>query len=769
MNNPELSDPVRLYAPWRTLLHESLRHGRLPFWDPYVFAGTPFVANSQAAIFYPPNLLYGIASVDAATTILLLAHLWVATAGMYLLARFGGLEVGIPAALLAAVGYGFGGFAMVWFEFPTFMAVYAWMPWSVLAMWRLARSPSTLNYAGLAITVGLAALGGQIQIFQYQLLALGLILFVACLHLAPASLKTAVRRFALGATGLGAGLVLGAIQLLPTLEAGPLIVRGREPLEGLITSAFPLRLLPLVALPRAYGSSQLGDWFAPGNENEYVAFCGVICLFLAPLALAHWRNAFVQALLAVEALAWGIALGTPLFTVLYHVVPLMNQVRAIGRATVLHSFAAPLLAAIGLEVLLRLIVAPRTRRLAAGYLGLALLGLIALFLVDRHVAHGGLAAASMASQYLGLLVPAGVATLVLAAGLRRTSWLPALAAVLPLLLFGELYLAYGLYNTADPGPPTLQQPTSVTSYLQQHPGRYVAFRTDEISGNTNIAYHLPTIDGSDSFILRAFADYFNLIEPHEQDLHLNAAGPLSQPQSLVSPLVANIGVNAVVTDVHLDQLGLTGPGPGANPRTLRWGLAVESGPDRVYALSDAGALLRPVSCLRQEANEVRVMGDLSSPQSDLVDVGFTSDPVPAGAACPRSDIQTAANMKAKAPQVTTATVDMFGTGVATMDWPSGGTLVFAESYYPGWRVDIDGRTASLLRIDHALMGAVVPAGHHTATFSYHPTQLGAGVAISGIAIAALGVILTAGEVRRRRARPRRALLGAQPSRYHRSK
>ena len=163
MNNPELFDPVRLYAPWRTLLHESLQHGRLPYWDPYMFAGTPFLANSQAAIFYPPNLLYGITSVDIATTILLLAHVWIAAVGMYLLARYGGMRLGIPAAVLAATGFAFAGFAMVWFEFPTFISVYAWMPWSVLALWRLVSRPSAFNYVGLAATVGLGALGGHVQ------------------------------------------------------------------------------------------------------------------------------------------------------------------------------------------------------------------------------------------------------------------------------------------------------------------------------------------------------------------------------------------------------------------------------------------------------------------------------------------------------------------------------------------------------------------------------------------------------------------------------
>ena len=139
VHNALLSDAVRLYAPWRTLLGASLRQGKLPFWDPYVFAGAPFLANSQAAIFYPPNLLYGILPVDTATTVLVLLHVWLSMVGMYLLARYSGLRLGLTASALAAVGFGFCGFAMVWAEYPTFAAVYTWLPWMMLAVTKALR------------------------------------------------------------------------------------------------------------------------------------------------------------------------------------------------------------------------------------------------------------------------------------------------------------------------------------------------------------------------------------------------------------------------------------------------------------------------------------------------------------------------------------------------------------------------------------------------------------------------------------------------------
>ena len=37
--------------------YERLSHGEIPLWDPYNNGGLPFIADTQAAVFYPPRLL----------------------------------------------------------------------------------------------------------------------------------------------------------------------------------------------------------------------------------------------------------------------------------------------------------------------------------------------------------------------------------------------------------------------------------------------------------------------------------------------------------------------------------------------------------------------------------------------------------------------------------------------------------------------------------------------------------------------------------------
>jgi uncharacterized membrane protein YfhO len=66
-------------------------------------------------------------------------------------------------------------------------------------------------------------------------------------------------------------------------------------------------------------------------------------------------------------------------------------------------------------------------------------------------------------------------------------------------------------------------------------------------------------------------------------------------------------------------------------------------------------------------------------------------------------------------------------------------LVLADSYYPGWRVSVDGRPATVIRADHAFRGVVLPAGSHTVRFWYVDDRFRLGLVLAGLTI--LGLLL----------------------------
>ncbi|GIW87515.1 MAG: hypothetical protein KatS3mg108_1839 [Isosphaeraceae bacterium] len=73
-----------------------------------------------------------------------------------------------------------------------------------------------------------------------------------------------------------------------------------------------------------------------------------------------------------------------------------------------------------------------------------------------------------------------------------------------------------------------------------------------------------------------------------------------------------------------------------------------------------------------------------------------------------------------------------------------GLLVFADVYYPGWRLELDGQPAPLLRVNRMMRGAGVPSGSHRLTFRYDPDSLRWGLAATVLGFCGLALVLRPG-------------------------
>jgi hypothetical protein len=74
-------------------------------------------------------------------------------------------------------------------------------------------------------------------------------------------------------------------------------------------------------------------------------------------------------------------------------------------------------------------------------------------------------------------------------------------------------------------------------------------------------------------------------------------------------------------------------------------------------------------------------------------------------------------------------------------------LVLTDTWFPGWRVRVDGRDAALWRADHAFRAVEVPAGRHEVEFRYEPRSLRIGLMISALSVAVALALLVAGRSR----------------------
>ena len=73
-SHAEIGDLATQMYPWRTYAAQSIREGVLPVWNPFIMGGTPFLANAQSALFYPPHLLFYVLPFSLAWSLMFGLH-----------------------------------------------------------------------------------------------------------------------------------------------------------------------------------------------------------------------------------------------------------------------------------------------------------------------------------------------------------------------------------------------------------------------------------------------------------------------------------------------------------------------------------------------------------------------------------------------------------------------------------------------------------------------------------------------------------------------
>jgi len=478
--NPLMWDGIAEFYPWRLFAAETLRSGFLPLWNPHQFCGTPFVANSQSAVFYPLNLLFCLSPVKSAFGASVLLHLWLTGCFAYLYLRSPALKLGRPASLLGAVGWQLCHWQVAWLALPTFLCVSAWLP---LALWladRAASRPTPARAVPLGLCLGVLLLAGHLQIALY---CLGLIFAYALLRVAPLFRMQWPALPACAGLTLALAFGLAAPQLLPAVELARVSHRAGGAATGAAYAGYvrlavpPANLVTLFA-PGFFGSPTRGTFWGeplnggPGAYMEDAAYGGVLTLLLALLGVAAtWKARRETRFFALAALAaLLLALGSPLNALLFFGIPGFAQTGSPGRVLVLWSFCLPVLAAIGTQALLETGAARAGgRALAAFVLLLLLTGGYTAWWVNTHYPVGALAN-NLAGESdtwrvpLGLLPAAGAAL-----WLRQRGSLTAggLGTALAALVAADLLAAGAGFNrTTAPG--NVYPATALTDFLRQH-------------------------------------------------------------------------------------------------------------------------------------------------------------------------------------------------------------------------------------------------------------------------------------------------------------
>jgi hypothetical protein len=348
-------DIGRVYYPVAILLRQALvTLDPSPLvWNPDLGAGFPLIADGVSTPFYPLGwpLLILLSPARALTAGLFLGYLGAALA-MAALARSLGLSR--PAALLAAVSYGWCGFAVGHSVHVNVVAGLPFLPLCLLFLERASRGAAVRNATLAGVSWGLLCLGGhpQVALMTAALAAsFGLFRFWP----RPANREALLRSAGLIALFLAIGAGLSAAYYLPMAELAGQSVRPESGLSHAQAVAYSLPWPHLVSAvsPFFFFDAGGGGYWGAWNPAEMALYVGLPTLALAMAALhLRSREPLIRFLVAASALAILLALGdgTPLHGWV-HALPVFRSLRAPARYVLLLDFALSLLAAHGLDAL----------------------------------------------------------------------------------------------------------------------------------------------------------------------------------------------------------------------------------------------------------------------------------------------------------------------------------------------------------------------------------------------------------------------------------
>ncbi|MHB8752446.1 MAG: oligosaccharide flippase family protein, partial [Aggregatilineales bacterium] len=413
-HNALLSDLVLENLEWKTFTRQAIASRELPLWNPYLFAGTPFLAEGQHSALYPFSLIYYILPLDRAYGWFTVSQLWLAGLLMYLFMR--GLGTRRIGALCAAIAYELSAFFLASVVFQMIIAAAAWLPFLLLMIEFIIRQHSLFGRSAVipwialgSIGLGMCILAGHVEILYYSLLVMGF--WAVCRLIGPlrAALKNRAAFGPLAKTALALlslvviGLGVGAIQFVPLYElAGQNFRAGSESFDTVRSYAYPPRHALEFLIPNLYGSPaqhsyfdlfgggqkpfqwQRSDnqtvtdtyWEVNKNYVEGACYVGLLTLILAAIALfdalRNKRNPFrgitvVLASLSVISLAF--VFGTPLYALLYYGLPGVNQLHSPFRWVFPLTLALAALAGFGADVLSRALTPTPLRQAREGLSG----------------------------------------------------------------------------------------------------------------------------------------------------------------------------------------------------------------------------------------------------------------------------------------------------------------------------------------------------------------------------------------------------------------
>ena len=342
-NDVATNDLLYLYFPVRFLYSEALKAGELLQWTPYIFSGYPVFAEGQSGFLYPFNLItcYLLNPINAMNWFIML-HAILAGMGVYFFVKLisGSGWNSIPAAVAASVC---GSITIGHSRHLNILAVIALTPWLFLFAEMYARKLRVSSAMLFGSVLGLMLLTNHPQ-FSFIAGFLSVLYLILRFYFSyrenrekknSLTLPAYSKKFLLFLLfAVVICLAIGYAQLSNTIELSSFSIRSKDMLTSEYTGMGSLPWKGILTFIYPYYSGNAGTGTYDYTEVyyfwEFFHYISIIVFALALVAIfkEFKKNSYIKIFVIIAILSYLLALGENLkLYKIFSILPFVNSFR----------------------------------------------------------------------------------------------------------------------------------------------------------------------------------------------------------------------------------------------------------------------------------------------------------------------------------------------------------------------------------------------------------------------------------------------------------
>jgi|FLOH01.1.fsa_nt_gi hypothetical protein len=702
--------------PMKLYLAQVWAEGEWPYWYPYLFQGTPLMSLMHPGVFYPPSVLFLLNDFHFAFNAYFLFHHLLLMGSVYGLCRYWGRS--IPASLAASLTALLGGY------FLSLSAVYnhfhaaVWLPLMLLMWQKFMDEGRGKHFCGAVVILALQVLAGSPESAIFSVL----LVYAHSLYLAKEDdrLQGFTRKSLAMLALVLLALALSALQWVPTYQLLQELKRGKglAYVDGTAWSLPPSALLDLF-LPEKFANLLEQDG---GAMNYFLQsfYMGIMPLFFLLGGLLVGREQKeIRFWLMVFGVGVFFALGkyNSLYALFHEWVPVFSMFAYPQKFFFLCAYGLVFLSAFALDRFVQAIIHKKSEMKKLLFVLLAI-AMVVAGMFGTHADRAGLESLmillllviAIFALHLKKMNRVGFFSLLL---LLMVMDLMGKNSMLIPMIDGKFYtepppLAKRLGGTADsfrtyygsllekpehkiasdkpakvvPRPPELKAPFYNMLSIQ------LALR-DELAPNVGAIYGIAYVEGAATMALKEgvyWSDSFLSFDPTKKKRILKRSN-------------VKYWVTEDYEQAPSDQY----------PRGLKKVEVLEDVLPRAFLVGESGHVP-----YREKLLDVYYDARFNPLRQVLL-----TEPV---------GMKKAKNFSGQVQKIEYSPNRVS----LKTNQNEEGFLVLLDTYFPGWKVEVDGKPEHIYRANYFYRGVRLGPGNHNIEFSYEPPGLKIGATISGV-------------------------------------